>query len=457
LRTYIDQTVAKGTCYETKNSGQTSVVVDGFLWDEDDIPDAGALLLDADVPANRERVTYTSWSKLTAPTRYQFTLDAGTPTTISHHDGDTVYIEDTDATEMEGPPSEIADVVGVSPGEVLQLTVTLADPYRQQKLYRSTDGGNSFGLVDGEVIAGTWYDDFVAPVISELPPYGNFPQDTVAEACEGSIIHPNQWAATIWKNELRPSDVMRLHAYPDEWAQRFPTNIMAVVLGGSSIFVFTEANATTGEQGKVFMLTGSHPSQLAMYEVANVSPLLVKTSICRVNERVFYASRDGIEALGGEGPQLVTEQLFDRPGWTNERPDLMQSWVCDRALFFIVDLTGNNNIRLDLGEKLATLTRFTRLENIQEFEWKSRPFDLGRLCALGWVQVTADAYPVVVMLYDSDGRVVAQRAVMSMAPERLPLAPLSRFWSYRVVGRSPVHRVALATAASELLGPAVGD
>jgi hypothetical protein len=467
VRTYIDQIVVYGELTGIHNAGANTVTIDTLTGYEEDIPESGALLLEPDTPANLERIEYTSYTKVAST--YVFALDG--VLVKGHANNSRVNVEDVENEDMEGPPSELTDVISVNPGEIVQITAPLAARYRQQKIYRTEDAGENSLLIDGEVTAETmlydapdyfFFDDFQQAPSKVLPPYGNYPHDTLAEACVNSVVHPNQWAAIIHKNELRPSDVMRLHAYPEEWAIRFPTRIMAITLSGGSIVVFTEADSTTNEQGKVFILSGGDPSQLAMYEVANVSPLLIKTSIARVDDRVYYASRDGIMVVGGGGtPRLITDQLFDRPGWTAERPDLMQAWVNDRALFLLLGapesgMFSGNYLRFDFDADLAMCSRFTKLENIQEFEWKSRPFDLGHLCNLGWVQVQADNYPVIVMLYDDRDMLVAQRAVMGPVPERMPMTALSRIWAYRVKARTTVHRIALATSAPELLGASIG-
>jgi len=454
LRTFIDQAVAQGVLERNYGSGHRATIkLTSVVWDDDDIPQVGRLVIDPTDDDMFDDVRYTSWTK--SGTVYTFNIHASDDLAYGHGDGKLTYVEDQTVTEMEGPPSEMTNMLAIDPGIVmaLALTVPTTGRYTRQKIYRSATGGNDFVcLNDCHDITAVFYDDFTLPGLHSLPPYGNFPQDTVADACEGSVITPGQWAATIWKNELRPSDLYRFHAYPDEYAVPFDTDIMAIVVGGGNLIVFTEANTVTGEQGKVFLVAGS-PGALSIYELANVSPLLQVTSIARIDQTVYYASRDGIMAISGGGtPSLITRDLFRRPAWTNERPDLMQAWVCDRGLFLIVDIGGHNNLRLDTGEGAATLTRFSKLTGIGEFEWQSRPFDFGQPVELANVKVHADVYPVVISVYNEDGEKAGERSVESGRLAKMPVSRRSRVWSYGVKGYGTVYRVAIGTSADELAG-----
>jgi len=457
-RTYVDARVARGELRSALSPGVPgNIKLTDFEWDDDDIPDTGLLLLGKGT-ASAEFVAYTSWTKHNpgaANEYYQF--ETGTEVVVYAHAEDAVTeVIDEDTMEMEGPPSDASTIVEISPGEIAKLYVPrTVPPYVRQKIYRSTNTSpDGFGLLDvgsSPVASDMFYDDLQEEPTDQIPAWGNYPNDTLAEAMEGSVIHPNQWAAIVYGNELRPSDIYRLHAYPDEFAVPFPTNIMAIALAGGSIIVFTEANATTGEQGKVFQVVGSHPAHLAIYDVANVSPLLVKTSICRIDGAIYYASRDGLMRVGSGAPQLVSEPFFSRDEWTLERPDLMQAWVNDRNVFLIVNLTGNNNLRFDLGAKEATVTRFTRVENVEEFEWKSRPFDFGQLTTLTAVQIVADSYPVTLLLYNEDNVLCGTRQISSRHPEKLPKMPPSRFWSYRVRSLGNINRIAIGTSTAEIM------
>jgi len=457
LRTYIDQTVAKGVLNKNYSTGHRSTIeLKDVLWDDDDIPATGRLVIDPDDTVDYDKLRYTSWSKaeVGGVDVWTFNIHASDDLAHSRSTGKLTYIEDATATEFEGPPSALTNMLSAPPGII--IGIDYAEPvgkYLYQKIYRSATGGDDFQCLDElHTIGGYFWDDFTKPYLYKLPPYGNFPQADITTACEGSVLHPAQWGATINGNELRPTDLYRFHAFPDEYAVPFDTNIMALVVGGGSIIIFTEANATTGEQGKVYMVSGT-PGALAVYELANVSPLLQKTSIARIDQTVFYASRDGLMAISGGGvPSLITRDLFRRPEWTNERPDLMQAWVCDRGLFLIVEIGGHNNLRFDTQEGAATLTRFTKLTGINEFEWRSRPFDFGQPVELVAAQVHADVYPVVIALYDEDGLLAAERAVGGSHTVLLPRARRSRVWSYGARATGTVYRIALATSAAELPG-----
>jgi hypothetical protein len=373
----------------------------------------------------------------------------------------TAVDEQVADTEREGPPCDIADVATmVEPGEAVMVSGPICGSCDKYRFYRSETGGDDFRLLqevetDGDTVpAPLFYDDFTKPLTESLPPFGNYPQASLPLAMENSVVHPTQFAILKHGCDIRPSDFYRLWAYPEEYAVTFATEVLAQVVAGGSVIVFTAADETTGEQGKVFIIQGGDPGRLMPYQVSEIAPLLSVSSVCRLDTTVFYASEDGLCALGGgTPPQSVTRDLYRREAWQELDPETMVAQVNDRSIFLTC---GNGSIlRVDIGEyaKLSTCDAYSNVP----FEWQSKVFDFGRAVAFGWLQIEADAYPVTFKLIDADKKMaVAQVAVRSDTPVRLPILRAERRWQYFVSGRGTVKKVAMASNAIELRGSADG-
>lgn len=57
-------------------------------------------------------------------------------------------------------------------------------------------------------------------------------------------------------------------------------------------------------------------------------PLCSRQAMVKTKSAIYYASTDGIVAITGDGPQLITEQLFTREQWCNECCGSMVMGMC---------------------------------------------------------------------------------------------------------------------------------
>jgi hypothetical protein len=264
-------------------------------------------------------------------------------------------------------------------------------------------------------------------------------------------MHPANWACIFYGNEIRPSEVFKVWAYPEEYAIELPTNIIAGVVVGNSIVVFTEASTT--EVGKVYSITGNDPRYLSVYKLSDGDPLLNLTSLARIRNQVYWASYDGLMTTNGSSVINVTEPFFTREEWLEEEPANMSAYSSENTVWLIT--TGALNWRVDVDERdrdpFAFLTTFTAFSG-KDLVWESKIFQYPAPRAFSHIRVTAEDFPVGVELFDGEGNKRASHMVMSDQVQRLPRMRTEKEWYFRVFGSNTVNSIELGTSAKEVSG-----
>ncbi|GAF79916.1 unnamed protein product, partial [marine sediment metagenome] len=243
----VDQAVSEGDLNQGYSGAVTQIDLKDFLYSTDAIPGAGTLRL-VNGALETEDVAYTSFVNNGGVYEFSFT---STALTYVYLEDDPVQVIDPTAAGKEGPPSEISDKIVVNPIEWLKLTTTRPAGYTRSVLYR---GGTStvYRQLDDDLEADTFIDLFVESLGEELPPYGNFPNSTVADAQDGSLVVGGHTAIVFDGEEVRPSVPYQFWTYPEEYAFPAGSTILAGVSFASSAVIFTDTNQYNDELGKVF-------------------------------------------------------------------------------------------------------------------------------------------------------------------------------------------------------------
>jgi len=446
VTTAVDQRVSEGYLNNLIILGAiTSLQMKEIRYGASDLPNAGSIRV-TNSSGNTDTFAYTSYSLAAGVYTFQ---GISHTLTYTYSADDAVVIMDTTSTGKEGPPSDISDLIVLEPNEILKLTVARPANYTRQNIYRAGTS-QSFRLLADEVEADVYFDTFIDSLSDALPPYGNYPQATLASAKVGSIIVGGHTSIIADGDEIRPSEPYKQWVYPEEYAFPADATILAMVSFDSSFIVFTDTNSVTSEVGKVFLISGQNPKWLNRSEISGAKPLLNKRSVCKIDQTAFYASSDGMVAVGPGGMQVITEGLFTREEWLDYEPASMSAYTNDNSIFIIGLLATNPlNMRIDLGEGLATITTFDAW-NSAEFDWKSKSFALDRPASWRNLQVIADGYPVELTIIGDGGNAEETVLVGSDKAMTWPRMQKCRNWEVQLKGRSTVQKVAIATNVQEL-------
>jgi len=355
-------------------------------------------------------------------------------------------VKEDSGNEYEGPVSELSTVVQLDPGQGIKLTTTREATYNKNNLYRSADASSGFRLL-ANVDADVFYDAVTLPVTDELEDYGALP-DTPANLAVGSALHPAQFALYYKDNMLYPTATGKIWVTPEDYAIEFDTNILAVAISGTSAIVWTAG--ATGDDGRVYMVTGSNPAALLLYEIASpdVHPLLNKLGLCRLGQTLIWPSHNGLMAVGG-GLEItnLTKDHFTRTEWNDQTPGSMVAKTADKSVFLTV--AGGTNLRIDVEESLARVSTWDTTGPNATLKWKSGRFQFPVKFNPKAARIAAADYPVHFRLYNR-GRKVLSQYVTDSNPFLLRNLPNGSEWSYEVESDYTVYTVELATNMKEL-------
>ena len=393
-------------------------------------------------------VTIPTWS-------VTFEMDLGyTINTTRYYYYVQTKLQGTDLID-EGPVSELTGKVIVQPGTAPMFTVV-----NPGNLYRSETGGDDFLLVkksnlpavDGVVPStATVTDTLVQPINTKWPESGNRPDGATAY---GSVVHPDRWAAIFYQNVLYPSDLERFYAFPPLWAITFPTTILALAMHQTSILVFTAADGST--PGKVFMVSGGHPSQLNVMEVTNVAPLLNPLSLCRLDQGTYWVSDDGLVSLhvGGQTSKVTrvtTAAFYTRKEWASVTPAYLTAAVADGTIF-LTPQSGHSGVKLrvHVGPALTAVTTYTATSGVA-LTYRTRLEIAGEPWAPKAYRVWATAFPVTLRIFNDAGQVGSDITVSSDVGGLLPRYAPGRKWAVEVSSSTAtIERVVVGSTMDEV-------
>jgi len=444
----VDQRVVAGELTGALTGAITSVVLDTAAYGSNsDVSDTGYVLLDngSDTP---ELVAYTAKSYNVSTATW--TLTVSTTLTYSYAEDDTATIIDPTIVGKEGPPSELSDRIQVMPGEVVQISCARSNGYTRNYLYRTEDSKVDPSVLE-TVDADTYWDTGFVGLGDTLPPFGNYPNATLADARARSVMHPNNFGVISDGKVLRLSDIERPWVYPEEYAIEYLTTILANPIVGRSIIVFTEGDEDAEIPGYVYRV-GGYRDQTSSDELTDARPLQNVLSLCKIDGSLFYVSKDGLMEVSEGGVRNASEAWFTKQEWNEHSNALMRSYVNDGVIYLLIN--DEVNYRMDLDRGIAAVTRFTDLPTARNqgvpMTWTSKIFTMATLTRHAYVRVRAAGYPVLFQIYSGDGVLRSEMKLPSDTKHRLPRCKLYREMYYTVRSNYRIDQVTVATTAQML-------
>jgi hypothetical protein len=300
---------------------------------------------------------------------------------------------------LEGPPSDVSDLVIVNPGELIKLDLVAGVANDSMNLYRSDPGAADFMLVETGA-TNPWTEDLSGIQNVVLPPYGNYNESSGASDVDdflfGSVIHPAGFAAAFHykgskaqQSILWLSDFYRWHAWPEEYTLEFTNPIIAIARSGGSILVFTNVDQAGGSNGgEVFAISGSNPAHMNKIMLSDTAPML--------------RYHGGVE--------IVTRNHFTRTEWSNWFGDNLSNVqiktdVADNSIFIWISATETpgssaQNLRIDIEENDIMVSHWTDRDGGESLEWTSKEFEFDRQKIFDCVRVIGDGTTTLTFTID---------------------------------------------------------
>jgi len=204
--------------------------------------------------------------------------------------------------------------------------------------------------------------------------------------------------------------------------------------------------------GGVFRVTGQHPARLSRYEIANVSTILNRRSLWRIDSMIGWVTDEGLVVFDGASPALITKEHFTSDEWAQYLPSSMSAYANDRSVFLVLpdSLNRRDNVRFDMrGNQLIACSTFDSF-NAVEAQWRGPIEVQEKFKGWRWVKVISREYPVRLLLY-GDGQVECDIHVLSSDPQLLPRVNKAKEWEVEIYARGAgVSRVAIGDNSQEV-------
>lgn len=233
----------------------------------------------------------------------------------------------------EGPPSPASRIVIYPTDGSITVTTNTVDPDSEyniltKRIYRAVSAGGvtSFLFVDEIPLATADYEDDtdiedlgeeLQTVDWDLPPSDG----------AGVIALPNGVTCMFSKNQLCPSVINRLHAYPVTYRLNFDSDVVAIGSIDTTVVVATETYP--------YLVLGSDPADMSSAKLEQRQACVSKRSMVTIRSvGVVYASPDGLVAINGAGGlQVITNNWISRKEWQDLNPSSIIGVVHDDMYF----------------------------------------------------------------------------------------------------------------------------
>lgn len=272
-----------------------------------------------------------------------FTLTGGFYYEIDRGAADTTVIEDrsyvytyVSSIGEEGPPSSPSTIIQALDGDTINLSGFDLGPEGNRsidrvRIYRtnSTSVGTEFQFVTTvpftsiQEAGGNITDNILATNLGELLESQTwFPPDS---EMQGITTMPNGMLVGFKDKNIYFCEPFQPHAWPPEYDQAVDYRVVGLAPFGNSVAVLTT--------GTPYVITGSHPRNANIRPYKINQACLYKESIATANDRVYYASPDGLVEIGVNGARLVTEPYTWKAEWAQFEPETMVGEFHDGKYF----------------------------------------------------------------------------------------------------------------------------
>lgn len=249
------------------------------------------------------------------------------------------YVSSTGEESAPGPLSE--KVVVLQPDDIVGLSwaalVSNTHDITHVRIYRTESGSNetAFLRVAQLPIATTGFND---NVVSELlgAPLQTADYAMPPATMRGMATIPGGIALGFVDRTLYVSEAYEPYTYPNGYRQTTAAKIVGICPFSNGAVIATE--------GHPEILTGSMPGALSLYKLDQPYPCVSRRSLVNMEGTVYYASQDGLVAVGSGGAQLLTEGVFTQEHWQALKPHTMHCYYHDGLyIAFYGDVNGTGN------------------------------------------------------------------------------------------------------------------
>lgn len=218
----------------------------------------------------------------------------------------------------EGPPSPPSLVTPLLDRqsvliENLALPPTIGYNIVKMRLYRtnSTEAGTEYQFVKEFDVKRTVRDDVPSEELGEI--ISSTSWDPPDPQMKGLVALPNGILVGFKGKNLYFCEPYFPHAWPAEYDQAIEYDIVGLAPLGNSVVVMTT--------GWPYIATGSHSRNMNVRPIKTKQACVSKQSIAVDNDKVYFASPDGLVEISVNGLEVITEQFMDPEDWRVYKPE----------------------------------------------------------------------------------------------------------------------------------------
>jgi hypothetical protein len=230
----------------------------------------------------------------------------------------------------EGPPSPPSSTLTTLDGDTVSISgmQSPSSVFREItkiRIYRtnSTSEGTEYQFVKEIDVASSASENVKSADLGEAietttwfpPPQG----------MQGITSMPNGMMVGFDGKNVHMCEPYFPHAWPPEYDQAIDYEIVGTAPIGNSVVLLTE--------GTPYILSGSHPRNTNIRPYKLNQACVSKESIASTEDRIVYASPDGLVEVSVNGAKLITRDYLDKTEWDAYSPSTIVGELHDGKYF----------------------------------------------------------------------------------------------------------------------------
>lgn len=397
----------------------------------------------------------------------------------------------------EGPPSLPTKVQNMTPGTAVhfstlpKLSAELAGPTEYWiaaiRLYRTDQEGNWRLCPAG--YQNEDQGDYDVPISWDIPYAATQFTDVSRDYQLGEVLPSVGWwepPSDLKGVILAPGGVLvgfkdktvyasrpyMASAWPLAHQVRVDHDIVGLAATAAGVVILTVGNP--------YLLIGADPASWSVVKLESPQACISARSIVDMGDYALYASPDGLAAIQGNNPEILTRNVLSRAQWQAYDPsNLVGGFYEGRyvgwgggyngkgfifhpetGVFTEIDqpIGGAYNDLVDdtlyIIDTQGRLAAFDRGDNYLTYTWVSKLFQMPAPCNFGAAQVLCAATSERLVQFElwGDGALKYSQAVASNEPFRLPGGYRCLRYQVKLRGTAAVRAVVVGSTIDELKG-----
>ena len=371
----------------------------------------------------------------------------------------------------EGPPALASNMITKWSGQSVTLNNIPMPPTGghnivTKRIYRSESSGSFLFVADIPASSSNFTDSVPTESLGE--PMPSLDWDMPDSRMIGLTSLGNGMLAGWFDNTLCFCEPYYPHAWPVGYQLGFDSEIVGIAPVTGGVIVVTKREP--------WLVSGATPAAMSQTKLDFTLGCVSRYSVVDMGEYAIYASAEGLIAVGGRTPSLMTDAIISRQQWQAYNPETIKAfrWREKYLAFyeqdgvikaFILD-QDQGLVNVDVPEDArcmfldpatSELIIATNSGSMLSFEsgvtgsfyWKSKIFTAPQLAGMSVLKIDADGYPITATVY-ADGFELITLDIESSNAVRLP-AGRYRNWEIALSGASEIYSVQMASSPSELL------